>query len=256
MYAEERQRTIVNLALRYDRVAVTELARRFEVTTETVRRDLDALDRRGVLRRVHGGAVPAENVRLIETAVADREPAFSAQKGRIAQAALRFLPIGGGSAVLIDSGTTTARFAAAMGGSRDHTVVTNSVPISSHLAQLQSGPVHLLGGRVRGLTQATVGGETVEALGRLSCDVVFLGTNGLTLAHGFSTPDSDEAAVKRAMVRAARRRVVLADSSKVGATLLVSFAAINDVEVLVTDSGLQEADRQQLVNAGLEVVVA
>ena len=72
MYAEERQRTIVNLALRYDRVAVTELAQRFDVTTETIRRDLDVLDRRGILRRVHGGAVPAENVRLVETAVAER----------------------------------------------------------------------------------------------------------------------------------------------------------------------------------------
>ena len=256
MYAEERQRMIVTLALRHDRVAVTELAQRFDVTTETIRRDLDVLDRRGILRRVHGGAVPAENVRLVETAVADREPAFSVQKGRIAQAALPFLPAGAGSTVLIDSGTTTARFAAAMGGNQQHTVVTNSVPIASQLALLQGGPVHLLGGRVRGLTQATVGGETVEALGRLSCDVAFLGTNGLSVDHGLSTPDSDEAAVKRAMVRAARRRVVLADSSKVGAALLVSFAALKDVEVLVTDSGLQEADRHQLVNAGLEVVVA
>lgn len=254
MYAEERQRTIVSLALRYDRVAVTELAQRFEVTTETIRRDLDVLDRRGILRRVHGGAVPAENVRLVETTVADREPAFSAQKGRIAHAALRFLPAGSGSTVLIDSGTTTARFAAAMGGNQQHTVVTNSVPIASQLALL-GGPVQLLGGRVRGLTQATVGGETVEALGRFFCDVAFLGTNGLSVSHGLSTPDSDEAAVKRVMVRAARRRIVLADSSKIGATLLVSFATLKDVEVLVTDSGLQEADHEQLVNAGLEVVV-
>ncbi|MFT3970921.1 MAG: DeoR/GlpR family DNA-binding transcription regulator [Micropruina sp.] len=255
MYAEERQRTIVSLALRYDRVVVTDLAQRFEVTTETIRRDLDVLDRRGILRRVHGGAVPAENVRLVETAVADREPAFSVQKGRIAHAALRFLPTGSGSTVLIDSGTTTARFATAMGGNPHQTVITNSVPIASQLALLGT-PVQLLGGRVRGLTQATVGGETVEALGRIYCDIAFLGANGLSVTHGLSTPDNDEAAVKRAMVRAARRRVVLADSSKVGAMLLLSFAAIKEVEVLVTDSGLQEADRHQLVNAGLEVVVA
>lgn len=256
MYAEERQRTIVNLAMRFDRVAVTELAHRFGVTTETIRRDLDVLNRRGILRRVHGGAVPAENVRLVETAVAEREPAFSAQKARIGQSALAFLPSGDGSTVLIDSGTTTARFAAALGSTQQHTIVTNSVPIASQLAQLQNSPVHLLGGRVRGLTQATVGGETVEALGRLHCDVVFLGTNGLTPQHGLSTPDPDEAAVKRAMVRSARRKVVLADSSKVGATLLISFASLSDIDVLVTDSGLPEADRQQLVNEGLEVVVA
>ena len=149
MYAEERQRTIVNLAMRFDRVAVTELAHRFGVTTETIRRDLDVLNRRGILRRVHGGAVPAENVRLVETAVAEREPAFSAQKARIGQAALAFLPSGDGSTVLIDSGTTTARFAAALGGGQKHTIVTSSVPIASQWAQLQNGPVHLLGGRVR-----------------------------------------------------------------------------------------------------------
>ncbi|HEY5844600.1 MAG TPA: DeoR/GlpR family DNA-binding transcription regulator, partial [Mycobacterium sp.] len=237
MYAEERQRTIVNLAMRFDRVAVTKLAERFDVTTETIRRDLDVLDRRGILRRVHGGAVPAENVRLVETPVADREPAFSVQKGRIAQAALQFLPGGAGSTVLLDSGTTTGRFAAALGGAQVPTIVTNSVHIASQLALLQGGPVHLLGGRVRGLTQATVGGETVESLGRLHCDVAFLGTNGLTPQHGLSTPDPDEAAVKRAMVRSARRKVVLADSSKVGATLLISFAGLNEVDVLVTDSG-------------------
>ena len=256
MYAEERQRTIVNLAMRYDRVAVTALADRFEVTTETIRRDLDVLDRRGILRRVHGGAVPAGKGRLAETGVAERGPAFSAQKSRIAQAALQFVPTGAGSTVLIDSGTTTARFAAALGGNQQHTVVTNSVPIASQLALLQGGPVHLLGGRVRGITQATVGGETVETLGRLHCDVAFLGTNGLTVLHGLSTPDPDEAAVKRAMVRSARRKVVLADSSKIGATLLISFAGLNEVDVLVTDAGVPEADQQQLVNAGLEVVVA
>ncbi|PKQ22500.1 MAG: D-beta-D-heptose 1-phosphate adenosyltransferase, partial [Actinobacteria bacterium HGW-Actinobacteria-5] len=72
MYAEERHRTIVNLALRYDRVSVADLATRFDVTTETIRRDLDVLDKRGILRRVHGGAVVAENVALVETALTER----------------------------------------------------------------------------------------------------------------------------------------------------------------------------------------
>ncbi len=256
MYAEERQRTIVNLALRYDRVAVTDLAERFEVTTETIRRDLDVLDRRGILRRVHGGAVPAENVRLVETAVTDREPAFSQQKSRIAQAALQLLPNGAGSTVLIDSGTTTARLATAMAGTQAHTVVTNSVAIASQLALSQSGPVHLLGGRVRGITQATVGGDTVDALTRLRCDVAFIGTNGVTSDHGLSTPDPDEAAVKRAMVRAARKVVVLADSSKIGVGMLVSFASLQEVDVVVTDAGIAAADRSQLIASGVEVLVA
>lgn len=257
MYAEERQRTIVNLALRYDRVSVADLAERFDVTTETIRRDLDVLDRRGILRRVHGGAVVAENLSLAETAVTDREPAFVAQKTRIAQAALQYLPTNGGATVLLDSGTTVARLAAAIPPGAIQTVVTNSVPVAAQLAAGNGGTVvHLLGGRVRGITQATVGGDTIDALDQLRFDVAFLGTNGISIRHGLSTPDPDEAAVKRAMVRAARKVIVLADSSKVGVELLVTFAALTDIDVLVTDSGISDNDRVDLGNAGMEVVVA
>ena len=256
MYAEERHRTIVNLALRHDRVSVADLAERFDVTTETIRRDLDLLDKRGLLRRVHGGAVLADNVALVETALTEREPTFVAQKSRIAQAALAYLP-GAGATVLFDSGTSVARLAAAVPPGTLGTVVTNSVPVAAQLAVTNGGTqVYLLGGRVRGLTQATVGGETVAALGRLRCDVAFLGTNGVSVRHGFSTPDPDEAAVKEAMVAASRRVVVLADSSKVGVELLVTFAPLGAIDVLVTDSGISARDLAELGEAGIEVVVA
>lgn len=256
MYAEERQRTIVNLALRYDRVSVIDLAGRFDVTTETIRRDLDGLDKRGILRRVHGGAVVAANVSLVETALNEREPAFVAQKTRIAQAALRYLPQPG-STVLFDAGTSVARLAAIVPPGSLNTVITNSVPVASKLAMADGGTqVHLLGGRVRAITQATVGSDTVAALGRLRFEVAFLGTNGVSVRHGFSTPDPDEAAVKEAMVAAARRVVVLADSSKIGVELLVTFAAAGRVDVLITDDGISADDRSELTATGMEVVVA
>ena len=256
MYAEERHRTIVTLALRYDRVSVADLATRFDVTTETIRRDLDVLDKRGILRRVHGGAVVAENVALIETALTEREPAFVAQKTRIAEAALAYLPQAG-SSVILDAGTTIGRLAAAIPPGALSTVVTNSVPVAAQLASANGGAqVHLLGGRVRGLTQATVGGETVAALGRLRCDVAFIGTNGVSMGHGFSTPDPDEAAVKEAIVAAARRSIVLADSSKIGVELLVTFAPLAAIDVLITDADISARDRADLTNAGIEVVVA
>ena len=256
MYAEERHRTIVNLALRYDRVSVADLATRFDVTTETIRRDLDVLDKRGILRRVHGGAVVAENVALVETALTEREPAFVAQKTRIAEAALAYLPPAS-STVILDAGTTIGRLAAAVPPGALGAVVTNSVPVAAQLASANGGvQVHLLGGRVRGITQATVGGEAVAALGRLRCDVAFIGTNGVSVGHGFSTPDPDEAAVKEAMVAAARRTIVLADSSKIGVELLVTFAPLAAVDVLITDAGISAHDRAELGAAGIEVVVA
>lgn len=256
MYAEERHHSIVNLALRYDRVSVAELATRFNVTTETIRRDLDLLDERGILRRVHGGAVVAENVSLTETALTEREPAFVPQKNQIAQAALAYLPKPGAAAIF-DAGTSVARLAGVIPPGSLSTVITNSVPIAAQLAAANSvSDVQLLGGHLRGITQATVGGETVAALSRLRCEVAFLGTNGLSLRHGCSTPDAGEAAVKSAMVAAARRVIVLADSSKIGVELLVCFAPLSSVDVLITDDGISAHDRAELAAAGVEVVVA
>jgi DeoR family fructose operon transcriptional repressor len=86
--------------------------------------------------------------------------------------------------------------------------------------------------------------------------VVFLGTNGLTVEHGLSTPDRDEAATKRAMVASSRRAVVLADASKIGTDSTLRFASLDEIDVLVTDEGASPADRRALGRAGLEVVVA
>lgn len=256
MYAEERQHAIVLLAQEHGRVAVAELAQRFDVATETIRRDLDALAGLGLLSRVHGGAVPADRVRLAESAVPVREETRSAEKRRIAHAALSLLPSRPGGTVLLDAGTTTARLAEILAPGALSTVVTNSTPIASALATRQVADIQLLGGRVRGLTQATVGAPTVEALRDLRVDVAFLGTNGFSVSHGFSTPDPSEAAVKRAMVASADVVVVLADSSKAGADHLVSFARPDDVDVLITDTALSRSDNNALTNLGVKVVTA
>ena len=115
--------------------------------------------------------------------------------------------------------------------------MTNAVPIAARLANAPGITVHMLGGRVRGVTQCAVGESAIRKLADLRVDVAFLGTNGITPAHGFTTPDEDEASVKRAMVRAGQRVVVLADSSKLDRETLVRFAAPEDVDVLITDDG-------------------
>jgi DeoR family fructose operon transcriptional repressor len=255
VYAEERQQAIADLVARRGRLSVNDLADEYAVTTETVRRDLSVLERAGIIRRVHGGAVPAEALTVLETAVNDRDRANADQKDRIAKAALQFLPASGGS-VLLDAGTTTARLASRL--PRDHrlTVMTNAVPIAGRLAGLSTVELHLLPGRVRRTTQAAVGEETVAALNVLRTDVVFIGTNGLSIDHGLSTPDHSEAAVKRAMVHTGQRVVALADSSKVGRENTVRFAEVDDIDVLVTDSGLSDKDAKALADRNVEVVIA
>jgi DeoR family fructose operon transcriptional repressor len=255
MYAEERQQAIASLVIAQGRASVTELAQAYDVTTETVRRDLAVLDRAGVVRRVHGGAVPVRALHLVEAGVGERETTRAEHKDAIAAAAAEFFPLGGAS-VLLDAGTTTARIAAQLPADRELVVVTNSVPIAARLATMSSVTLQLLGGRVRGLTQAAVGEQTLRVLDTLRVDIAFIGTNGISVGHGLSTPDSDEAAVKRAMVKAANYVVVAADSSKVGREDLVSFAPISSVDTLITDTEISAADRKQLTDSGVEVVVA
>lgn len=253
MYAEERQVEIARQARAAGRVDVAELALELDVSLETVRRDLTALERAGVLRRVHGGAIPAERMRH-EPALAVRAAEHTAEKRRIAQAALAELE--GASTLLLDGGSTTAMLAELLPVGRDLVVVTNSVPIAMSLASRTDLTLHLLGGRVRQRTLATVDAAALQSLAELCVDVAFLGTNGVSIERGFTTADPAEAAVKRAMVGAARRAVVLADASKVGDDQLARFAVPADVETVVLDAAVDPRFAADLEAAGPTVVLA
>ncbi|WP_132993560.1 DeoR/GlpR family DNA-binding transcription regulator [Gordonia zhaorongruii] len=256
MYADERQRAIANDVRGRGRVSVNDLAERFTVTGETVRRDLAVLQRSGLLTRVHGGAVRPDLATVVdELDLASREAARSAEKRAIGRAAQQFVPDSGG-AVLFDAGSTTFQAAEALPGDAHLHVVTNSVPIASSLTGLARSTVILVGGRLRPKTQAAVGTDTVQALRRLHVSVGFIGANGLTTDHGLSTPDPDEAATKRAMIAACDRVVVLADSTKLNRQELVGFGEIDDVDVLITDDGIDPVFTEALNNHDVEVVVA
>ncbi|WP_436495405.1 DeoR/GlpR family DNA-binding transcription regulator [Actinokineospora sp. HUAS TT18] len=252
MYAAERQQLIAERARAAGRVEVAALAEDLGVTTETVRRDLDSLEKRGVLRRVHGGAIPVERLRF-EPELAARDTEATAEKQRIAKAALAELPAEG--VILLDAGSTTSRLAELLPADRDLTVVTNGLPIALALAN-RGLNVLSLGGRVRTKTLAGVDAWALNALRDLYVDVAFLGTNGLSAGRGLSTPDQAEAAVKQAMVAAARRVVVLADSSKVGTDCFARFASLDQVDVIITDDGLDALEAAEFEAAGPTVVRA
>ena len=253
MYATERQREILERARADGRVEVKRLADDLDVTPETVRRDLTALERLGVLRRVHGGAIPVERLGF-EPAVADREERLAGQKERIAKLALDELPDGG--SIIIDAGTTTVRIARMLPTDRELMVVTHALPVANLLVSMPNVTVYLLGGIVRARTLAAVGDWTRSNLADVFVDVAFLGTNGISVEHGLTTPDLAEASVKRALVAAARRTVVLADHTKVGRADFVHVAPIGAVDTLVTDAGVDPELAEELEAAGLRVVRA
>ncbi|WP_245160396.1 D-beta-D-heptose 1-phosphate adenosyltransferase [Blastococcus sp. CT_GayMR20] len=188
-------------------------------------------------------------------ALGERHGRRSEAKKAIAAAALDLLPGAEGSIVL-DGGTTTAALAELLPAERRLLAVTSSVPIAARLSAAPGVTLHVLGGRVRGVTQCAVGETTVRALSELRVDVAFLGANGISPTHGFTTPDDAEASVKRAMVRAGQRVVVLADSSKLDREHLVRFAAPEDVDVLVTDAEADPGVVAELEKAGIDVVLA
>ena len=252
MYGEERRQSMAELIGTAGRVSVNELAEKFGVTTETVRRDLSSLERAGLVRRVHGGVVRASALSVLELAVSDRDRRSTQEKDRIAAAAVELLPEGG--CVVLDAGTTTVRLASSIPEDLGLTVVTHAVPVAARLAGRSGVELHLLPGWVRATTQAAVGEDTVEALRRLRTDVAFVGTNGISAAHGLSTPDASEAAVKRAIVAGARQVVVLADAEKFGEEHVMQFAELRDVDVVVTDSRVVPAQVRRLEEAGVTVL--
>jgi DeoR family transcriptional regulator, fructose operon transcriptional repressor len=252
VYAEERRQEIAVLIRQAGRGDVLELADRFDVTPETIRRDLTDLERRNVLRRVHGGAITTERFRA-EPAIAEKAASMAKEKGLIASAALSFLPDHG--SVLLDAGTTTLALAQVF-PDRELTVFTNALSVGLEVAARRSLQLYVIGGRVRGRTLAHVDDWALRQLADIRVDVAFVGTNGLTVDRGLSTPDPSEAAVKRAMCRSAQQVVVLSDHTKVGEEAAVRFASIDEVDVLVTDTGLAPADRRALEEAGVEVVLA
>ena len=253
MYATERQQRIIAEARRAGRVEVTALADDLGVATETIRRDLTALERRGSLRRVHGGAIPVERLE-VEPSLATRSGRLTEVKRRIAARALDQLPSGG--SIILDSGTTTRAVAEVLPPDLDLTVLTNSLSAASVLATHPGVSLYLLGGRVRGQTGAAVGDWTIRALSDVVADVAFIGTNGFSVARGLTTPDQSEALVKRAMVASARTSIVLSDSSKAGDAHLHRFADLGDIDILITDTDLDDDVAAEIRAAGPEVVTA
>jgi DeoR family transcriptional regulator of aga operon len=255
--AEVRQARISDLVTQSGFVRVSELSRRFGVSTVTLRGDLDQLERRGELRRVHGGAMSVGRQR-VERSFEEAAGDLAGEKAGIGAAAAAL--VSSGEAVIVDVGTTTTALARALVDRRDLvdlTVITSGLTIALELEH--AGPrvsVILTGGTLRPKQHSLVNPLAVPFLDRLSANTVFLGCNGVDLAHGVTNINLPEAEVKRAMVAAARRRVVLADGSKVGEHALARVCDVDQVDVLVTDRSADPGILEELRSAGVDVVIA
>lgn len=239
--------------LRQNRVVrVEDICRQLSVSPATARRDLEQLEGRGEIQRVHGGAVNVDS-RLEEPLFDAKAAIASKEKQRIAQAALKFIKPG--DTIYLDGGSTVLELARLL---RDHTnltVVTNSLRAAIELAG--RGPrLILVGGELRRLSQTIVGPLTRLVLHELHVDTAFMGSIGLSVREGLTTTDPSEAYTKKLVLEQARQVVVLADSSKVGKVSFAHAGKLDQVHVLITDSKISRQFARELSDKDVKVVRA
>ncbi|HEY5224409.1 MAG TPA: DeoR/GlpR family DNA-binding transcription regulator [Microbacteriaceae bacterium] len=253
MFSVERRKAIVNHARELGRADVSSLSKLLEVSPETIRRDLNGLEREGLLRRVHGGAVPVERLGF-ESDLATRGGRMIAEKTRIAEATLKHLD--NAEAVYIDEGTIFKLLVDRLRPTSPLTVVTNSLAVASSLAGTPNVEVIALGGHVRAKTLGTVDFWAVDMLSTMVLDLAIMGCNGVSARRGATVPDAAIAEVKSAAMKQSRHRILIGDHSKVGADSFIRYADLTEFDSFITDDGVDPERADALTGAGLKVIQA
>lgn len=247
-----RQREILQTARVRGRIGVDELALEHEVTPQTIRRDLNDLRARGLLSRVHGGAVPATSVSNV--AYEDRRGLAAEGKRRIGAAAAALIP--DNSSVIINIGTTTEQVSRALYDRRDLMVVTNNINVVNILSGSARKELILAGGIVRQSDGGIVGEAAVGFIHQFKVDCAVIGASALDEDGAILDFDLREVSVARAIIENARRTILVADHMKFGRSAPIRICPLSDVDQFVTDSEPPPRFRQACVAAGTEIVIA
>jgi len=253
MLAQVRQQTIAELVQKMGNVTVNELCARFNVSPATIRNDLRSLESRSIIKRTHGGAISTTKM-IYELNTLQKEVRYIDEKKAIARAAVEFIQEG--DAIALDSGTTTFELARLLTNIRNLTVVTNDLQIASWLEQNTSVNILLAGGQVRRNFRCTTGQSALDMLSMLHVDKAFIAVNGISIKNGLTTPTMDMACIKKQMIDAADKVLLLADSSKIGRTAFVTYAPVSVLDVMITDEFADSSFVESLRSTGVNVICA
>ena len=248
----ERQQEIIGLIKRHGRVEVADLAERWDVSAVTIRHDLNALQARGLLMRMRGGALPA-NVLAHELTLSEKETAASAIKHAIGQTAATLIEHD--ESLILDSGSTTEALAQHFPTDRPVTVLTNGFNIARLLAEQDNVELMMTGGHLRRKSQSFHGPQAEASLAHLRFSKLILGVDGLSIDFGLTTHFGPEATLNRKMIDVAQDVIVVADSSKFGRYGTHHIAPIDRVSVLVTDDAIPDKYANFLEDSGITLMI-
>ena len=249
MLNEERRQKIEQFLSRNKRLRVRNLANQIGTSEVTIRKDLEVLERRGVLTRVHGGAIVNHST-VTDIALTEKERIHAKQKQRIAQKAAEM--ISEGEVIILDSGSTTLQIARQIKFYQNLTIITNAVNIASELAASEM-EIILTGGILREKSFSLVGPIAEESIRNFTADKLFLGVDGIHFEHGLTTPNVLEAKINQLMVKTAAEVILVADSSKFGRRSLGFIADISTLNKVITDKEIHPDDIARLENLGITV---
>jgi DeoR family transcriptional regulator, aga operon transcriptional repressor len=249
---EERRSAILDIIKKNGRAVVRELAVTIGSSEVTIRRDLDLLQKRGLLQRTHGGALPMNTVAESDFSLAERELKHPHEKVAIAEAAASMVQEG--QTIVLGSGSTTSAIARAVRGFKNLTVITNSISVAAELA---SGDVEVIltGGMLRKQSRSLIGPLAEQSLNRLRADIFFMGTDGIDTSVGLFTQNLLGAQLVRVMVEMSARTIVVCDSSKFGKESLYTVIPISKVRGVITDKHIPEAALMALQKIGVDVTL-
>jgi DeoR family transcriptional regulator of aga operon len=249
----DRQIQILQLLERRQRISVAELCATFEVSEATARRDLESLASQGKLQRVHGGAIVLTQAPP-EQPILQRQNEQADEKIHIGQAAAA--QVQDGETVFLGSGTTVLEAARALRLRRELTVLTNSLPVVNALAGAEGVTVICLGGMLRDSELSFIGHITEQALAEVRADKVFMGTRAISLEYGLTHEYLPETMTDRAILKAGKEIIVLADHTKLGRAATVLLAPLKSIHTLVTDAGAPRDFIRAIQAKGLHVVIS
>lgn len=251
MLKEERLDFILQRLKTDQVVKLTDLSNSLQVSEDTIRRDIETLDRNGLCQKVRGGAVPhSPNKKAY--AFKDRVNASEHQKAVIAQKAITLIQPG--STILLDGGTTTFKLASLIPMSLPLTVITNSIPVVTALMDHPNIEVLLAGGRIFKSSQVTTGLESIRMLEKIRVDIFFTGVCSLHPELGVTLPDFDEAEVKRTMLRSANKVVAITTHDKLGTAESFKVCDIKEVDTIITEINSQDDCFKPYKELGIQVL--